>query len=220
MAGGNRAKGRPHGHGHGRGRGRSRKRRPAQSAATVLDPPAAAAQGGKPAGAAAADQGRPASAPAKTKKNGGTRARANGVLEGTRPAGERPPAPWHPLPLSELLILVGGVGAVIGLTRLGHGGIANGGPALFAGLGAVIVGTLEIAWREHRTGYRSHALLLALLPVVVFHTVAILGLAAFTNVPRIVNFALLVLDAAIFAVLFKLLRAGFLDARARVVARG
>ncbi|HTR72470.1 MAG TPA: hypothetical protein VMG80_02650 [Solirubrobacteraceae bacterium] len=214
MAGGNRAKGRPHG--RGRGRGRSRKRRPAQGAATVLDPPAAAAPGGQPAGATA-QRGQ---ATAKDKKNGGTRARANGVLEGTRPAGERPPAPWHPLPLSELLILVGGVGAVIGLTRLGQGGIASGGPALFAGLGAVAVGTLEIAWREHRSGYRSHALLLALLPVVVFHTVAILGLAAFTNVPRIVNFALLVLDAAIFAVLFKLLRAGFLDARARVVARG
>jgi hypothetical protein len=195
MAGSSRPKGR-------RGRGRSRKRRPAPGSAAataVIDSRAATAKG---------------------PKSGGTRARANGVLEGTRAAGERPPAPWHPLPLSELLILVGGIGAVFGLARLGHGGIANGGPALFAGLGAVIVGTLEIAWREHRTGYRSHALLLALLPVVVFHTVVILGLAAFTTVPRIVNFALLVLDVAIFAVLFKLLRTQFLDARARVLARG
>jgi hypothetical protein len=196
MAGGNRAKGRP----RGRGRGRSRKRRPApgSAAATVLDPPPATAKG---------------------PKSEDTRARVSGVLEGTRPAGERPPAPWHPLPLSELLILVGGVGAVVGLARLGHGGIANGGPVLFAGIGAVVIGTLEITWREHRSGYRSHALLLALLPVVVFHTAVILALAAFTTVPRIVNFALLLLDVAIFAVLFKLLRANFLDARARAVAR-
>ncbi len=195
MAGGSRPKGR-----HGRGRGRSRKRRPApgSATATVLDSPAANRKG---------------------PQSEGTRARVGGVLEGTRPAGERPPAPWHPLPLSELLILVGGVGAVFGLSRLGHGGISSGGPVLFAGLGAVVLGTLEITWREHRSGYRSHALLLAFLPVVVFHTVVILALAAFTTVPRIVNFALLVVDAAIFAVLFKLLRASFLDARARAVVR-
>jgi hypothetical protein len=133
--------------------------------------------------------------------------------------GERPPAPWHPWPLSEMLILIGGAGTIVGLMRLSHGGIANGGPVLFAGLAAVVLGTLEITWREHNAGYRSHTLLLALLPVVVFHTAVILGLAAVTTVPRLWNVGLLAIDMALFAVLFKLLRARFLDARARVISR-
>ena len=53
----------------------------------------------------------------------------------------------------------------------------------------------------------------------MFHTALVLGLIAFTTVPRLLNVGLLVLDVAIFAVLFKLLRARFLDARARVVSR-
>jgi hypothetical protein len=118
-----------------------------------------------------------------------------------------------------MLILVGAVGTVVGLARLGHGGISNGGPVLFAGLVAVALGTIEITWREHRAGYRSHTLILALLPVVVFHTVFVLGLAAVTTVSRLLNVGLLAVDAAVFAVLFKLLRARFLDARARVVSR-
>ncbi len=118
-----------------------------------------------------------------------------------------------------MLILIGAVGTVIGMARLGHGGISNGGPVLFAGLGAVVLGTLEITWREHNAGYRSHTLILALLPVVVFHSVLALTLAAFTTVPRLFNVGLLFVDAAIFALLFKVLRARFLDARARVVSR-
>lgn len=149
------------------------------------------------------------------------RARSSGKREFRDPlsVGERPRAPWHPWPLSEMLILIGGVGAAVGFARLGHGGIANGGPVLFAGLAAVVLGTLEITWREHNAGYRSHTLILALLPVVVFHSVLALGLAAFMTVPRLLNVGLLFVDAAIFAILFKLLRARFLDARARVVSR-
>jgi hypothetical protein len=90
---------------------------------------------------------------------------------------------------------------------------------LLAGLGAVALGTLEITWREHRSGYRSHALLLALLPVIVFHTVVVLVLAAFTTVPRAVNIGLLAVDLALFAFLFRLLRAQYTDARARVSVR-
>ena len=51
------------------------------------------------------------------------------------------------------------------------------------------------------------------------HSAIALGLAAFTTVPRLLNVGLLALDGAVFAVLFKLLRARFLDARARVVGR-
>ena len=126
--------------------------------------------------------------------------------------GERPRAPWHPLPLSELLILVGAIGTVFGLQRLKHG-FAAGGPTLLAGVAAVVIGTIEVTVREHRSGYRSHTLILALIPVLVLHSVVVLLVAAFTTVPRVLTIALLPIDAALFALLFKLLRAQFLDAR-------
>lgn len=128
--------------------------------------------------------------------------------------GERPHAPWHPLPLSELLILAGAIGAAIGLSR-GFGGSR----LMLAGVAAVALGTIEVTWREHRSGFRSHTLLLSLLPVVVFHSVTVLVVAAFTTAPPVLSAGLLVLDAALFFVLFKLLRARFLDARARSAAR-
>jgi hypothetical protein len=148
-----------------------------------------------------------------------TRTRVNADFRDPLSVGERPPSPWHPWPLSEMLILVGAIGTVFGLRRLSHGGISSGGPVLFAGLGAVVLGTIEITWREHRAGYRSHAIILALLPVVIFHSVVELGLAAFTTVPRLWNVGLLAIDMAMFAVLFKLLRGRFRDARARVISR-
>ena len=40
-------------------------------------------------------------------------------------------------------------------------------PTLFAGLGAVVLGTLEFTIREHRSGYRSHAALLAAVPTAL-----------------------------------------------------
>lgn len=128
--------------------------------------------------------------------------------------GERPRAPWHPLPLSEVLILAGAIGAALGLSR-GFGGSR----LMLAGVAAVALGTLEVTWREHRSGFRSHTLLLALLPVVVLHSVTVLAVAAFTTAPRVMNAGLLVIDVALFLVLFRLLRAHFLDARARAAAR-
>jgi uncharacterized membrane protein len=127
--------------------------------------------------------------------------------------GERPDAPWHPFPLSELLILVGAIGTIFGFSRLKSGGFSSGGATLIAGLIAVAVGTIEVTWREHRSGYRSHTLILALLPTIAFHTIVILALAAFTQVPRWINVPLLLIDAALATFLFKLLRLRFLDAR-------
>lgn len=127
--------------------------------------------------------------------------------------GERPQAPWHPLPLSELLILVGAIGTVIGLGRLGHGGISHGGPALFAGIAAVLIGTVEVTLREHLSGYRSHTLILTLLPLIVFHSAVILILASLTTVPKLLNVALLLVDVGLGTILFKVLRARYVDAR-------
>jgi hypothetical protein len=169
-----------------RHRGRSRKRRPAPGAAR---PPASES---RTTASAAATPG---------KRSVGRHAEAA--------AGDRPRPPWYPLPLSELLILVGAIGAVVGLRR----GVSHGGPVLFAGLAAVMVGTIEVTLREHLGGYRSHALILALLPTILFHSAIALGVAAFTRVPGWLNVVLVLLDVALFAFLYKLLRARYLDAR-------
>jgi hypothetical protein len=167
-----------------------------------------------------APSGNTASAQSPSATGAGTARRGGG--EGTRgfkdpqSLGERPEPPWHPVPLSELLILAGAIGTVVGLSR----GISHGGPPLIAGLAAVVIGTAEVTLREHLSGYRSHTLILALLPTIVFHSVVVLIVAAFTTTPRALNVALLFVDAAIFAFLFKLLRARFQDARRERVFAG
>jgi hypothetical protein len=130
--------------------------------------------------------------------------------------GERPRPPWHPLPLAELLIVVGAIGAIVGLQR----GTSHGAAPLIAGLVAVGIGTFEVTLREHLGGYRSHTILLALVPALVFHSVVVLGASAFTSPPVLLSVLLLPVDVAIFMLSFKLLRARFLEARqARAVGR-
>lgn len=137
-----------------------------------------------------------------------------------RPAGSevpgRPHALWHPLPLSELLILAGAIGSVIALGS--HP--ASHAALLGASLLAVALGTLEVTLREHLSGFRSHTLLLALIPPIALHTCVILIAGAFTMVPRWVNFPLLAIDALLFFALFRLLRSRFLDSRRRRVLAG
>ena len=135
-----------------------------------------------------------------------------------RTFGERPQAPWHPLPLSELLILAGGIAFVIAVTRLRHGPAA-GGPLLLAGIAAVALGTIEVTWREHSSGYRSHTLLLALLPVIMLHSAVVLGYTFLAKASQLLNVAMFAVDIAVFVLLFRLLRTRFLDARARAMTR-
>jgi hypothetical protein len=108
------------------------------------------------------------------------------------------------LPLSELLILIGAIGTVVGLSR-GEGGTV----LIFAGIGAVLVGTIEVTLREHLSGYRSHTLILSLLPTVVLYT----GVVILTHPPLALNLALLGAAVLMATLLFKVLRARFLDAR-------
>jgi len=199
-------------------RGRSRKRRP--SAAAVLERGSSqTAQAGSAADAERAGAARAAAKQQKRSPAAGQRqrTRARDRRDGTqRSRRERPQAPWHPLPLSELLILVGAIGTVIGLQK----GVSHGSTPLLAGLAAVVVGTVEVTLREHLSGFRSHAVLLSLLAATVLHTAVVLIVAAFTHTPRALNVALLALDAAVFAAVFKLLRARFRDARRERVFAG
>jgi len=88
--------------------------------------------------------------------------------EAPRPAplsDERPKAPWHPVPLVELCVLVGivliVVGAIVGLDT------DRGRLALLCGLVLASLGGLDTALREHFNGYRSHSSVLAGLPAVL-----------------------------------------------------
>ncbi len=188
-------------------RERSRKRR-ASSAAVTSKSSAGSATASAPAGRprAADERTRPRAQGAGGRGAGGVDARPNGRLS----PGERPQAPWHPLPLSEILIFAGAIAVVVGFL-----GGENGVPALLAGIGAVALGTIEVTYREHMSGYRSHAIILALLPTLLLHSVVILLVSFVTPVPRALNIALLVIDVAVFAVLYKLLRARYLTARHR-----
>jgi hypothetical protein len=165
-------------------RGRPRKRRPAEAGTTRASPP-------------------PRSAPA-TRSRSRSAPRPGSLLTDRLAVGERPRAPWHPLPLSELLILVGAIGIVVGLSR-GESGIA----VLVAGLAAVLIGTVEVTLREHLSGYRSQTLILTLLPTILLFT----GVVLLTRPPPAAVVVLLVLDVALGIFLFKRLRARFLRAR-------
>jgi len=206
-------------------RGRSRKRRQASASvasgdAQALKLPQTAGEGtGDRQSASASRASGAASAGRRGARGAAQRSRGGGGggLGDLRALGERPEAPWHPLPLSELLILVGAIGTVVGLNK----GISHGGPPLIAGLAAVIIGTVEVTLREHLSGYRSHTLILALLPTIALDSFALLGAAAITTpVPVALKVAVFALDVPLFAFLFKLLRARFHDARRERVFAG
>ena len=77
----------------------------------------------------------------------------------TRPSlEERPPPLWAPFPLTEVLVLAGIVLMVWGFLS-GGGRDANG--KLAAGLAVASIAGLELAVREHVTGFRSHTTLLS-----------------------------------------------------------
>jgi len=193
------------------GRARSRKRRPAKSSARQ----GAAAQEGA-AQKGSATQSPPASGEQGSRRGSKARAerpRSRGRVTPPRPGsvltdrlavGERPHAPWHPLPLSELLILIGAIGTVIGVAR-GEAGLT----LMIVGLAAVLIGTVEVTLREHLSGYRSQTLILTLLPAIGLYT----GIVLLARPPAAASLGLLVLDAAFAVFLFKRLRARFLQAR-------
>ncbi len=123
--------------------------------------------------------------------------------------GERPESPFGGLPISEIAIFVGALGAVIGLITAGRA-------ALLVGIAVCTLGVLEVTAREHFSGYRSHATLLAAVPAAAILAVSV---AAFGSPHQRATRELLLLAAApLFGVLFWLLRKRFRAARqARIV---
>lgn len=121
--------------------------------------------------------------------------------------GERPESPFGGLPISELAILAGLVAAVVGF-------LEGGGAALIVGLVVCALGVVEVTAREHFSGYRSHAVLLAAIPAIAVEVGIVVGIGE----PR--QRALLLLAVVpVFGILFWLLRRKFASARQARIAR-
>ena len=78
----------------------------------------------------------------------------------------RAPAPWDPVPLTELAIAGGAIAVVVGLVL----GPARGIVLTTAGVAVCLLAVLEFTAREHLSGRRRHSLVLALLLMVALHT--------------------------------------------------
>jgi cell division protein FtsW (lipid II flippase) len=91
---------------------------------------------------------------------------------------ERPKAPWHPFPLVELCVLAGIVLLVLGLLDFQSD---RGKAMLVTGMLLGSLGGLDTALREHFSGYRSHAMLIAALPAV-----AVAAILYFAGAPWLV----------------------------------
>lgn len=157
--------------------------------------------------------GRQASAGSAPGSSAGSSARSSAGSSANRPGraaastyGQRPPGPFAGLPVSEVAILAGVVGAVIGWVQ-------RASAALIAGIVVCALGVVELTAREHFSGYRSHSTLLAGMAAVAVET--LLGVLI---VPR-AGALLLIAVVPVFAASFVALRRRFSAARqARVRA--
>jgi hypothetical protein len=118
----------------------------------------------------------------------------------------RPDAIWAPFPLTEIGM---GVGLVLFLI-----GFAGAPAVLLAGVGVLVVVVAELCLREHFAGFRSHSILLAMLPVTTVHLgVVVLGDVAWRGPPA------LAVDLAVAAVLAWWLQQRFRLAQGRARLR-
>ncbi|MEK6250626.1 MAG: hypothetical protein AABM43_01575 [Actinomycetota bacterium] len=86
---------------------------------------------------------------------------------------ERPQALWGSFPLTELTVLVGLIMLIVGFAT----GSFAGTLMVAVGITLASLGGLELAIREHFTGYRSHSVLLA-LACAMFTAALVFALAA------------------------------------------
>ena len=114
----------------------------------------------------------------RSRKRGGAVRSAPAPVAPRRP--ERPQAPWHPVPLVELSVLTGILLLAWGLLRIDDDG---GRILLVCGMALASLGGLDTALREHFSGYRSHAVLLAALPAVVVAGVLFFAGAPWVAIP-------------------------------------
>jgi hypothetical protein len=118
-----------------------------------------------------------------------------------RTHGEPPANPFGGVPVSEIAIVIGAVGIVVGAT-------ARAAPALLAGVIVCTLAVAEFSAREHFSGYRSHTLLLAAIPAVAIGA----GLVALFG-GSVDRSTLVFVVLPVFAILALLLRKRFRTAR-------
>jgi hypothetical protein len=111
---------------------------------------------------------------------------------------EAPKAPWSPFPLVELVVLIALVLIVAGFVTDGPRRAA----LLGCGFVLVTLAGLELALREHFTGFRSHSTLLAGASAVAVDA----PLYLLTDIPQL---ALLAIGACVFALVLVLVRNAF-----------
>jgi hypothetical protein len=121
--------------------------------------------------------------------------------------GERPPSPFGGLPVSEFAVFAGLVALVVGF-------VTSRPTATIVGAAVCGLGVLEFSAREHFSGFRSHATLLAAVPAVLVEV----AIAVIAGVPsdRILLLAPVI---PVFALSFFLLRRSFQAARHARVTR-
>ena len=127
--------------------------------------------------------------------------------------GERPPSLFGGLPVSEVAIFMGAIAAAVGF--FGHKSAA-----LIVGLVVCTLGVLEVTAREHFSGYRSHAALLAAVPSIGIGLgiVALIGHGSVHRGLEGPSRTGLVAIVPVFALLYVWLRKRFRAARqARIV---
>jgi ABC-type proline/glycine betaine transport system permease subunit len=123
--------------------------------------------------------------------------------------GERPESLFGGVPVSEIAIFIGALGAAVGF--FGHNDAA-----LIVGLTVCALGVCEFTAREHFSGYRSHATLLAGMPAVAILIVAVAVFGA--PAQRTTRILLLVAIIPVFGGFYWALRKRFRTARqARIV---
>lgn len=122
----------------------------------------------------------------RTPPAGGTRSRT------ARRIGQRPKPIWDPWPVAEVATGAGLILAAIGALK----GAAEGGGLIGVGLLLATVGVIELCVREHFSGFKSHTLLLAFIPVVALHTALRMWVS-----DRYVGPVALMIDAGAFAAL-------------------
>lgn len=114
---------------------------------------------------------------------------------------DRPPPLWGAFPLTELVTLAGIVLMAWGFLS-GAGG--NGRSKVAAGLAIASIAGLELAIREHVTGFRSHTTLLS--GAVAILAIVVLGLGAGLDTLGILLLAGLAAFAGSFAGLRELFK--------------
>ncbi len=137
-------------------------------------------------------------APAPAPSDAPRRPAADARRTSSAGTGERPRAPWHPFPLVELSVLIGLVLLILGLILWDDDA---GRVMLVCGMVLASLGGLDTALREHFSGFRSHALMLAALPAVL-----VAGALFFAGAPWI---AIPLAAAALFAGTFVAARRAF-----------